>query len=125
MTIFLYILSGLLGGILGGMGMGGGTLLIPLLSLLLSITQKQAQLLNVFSFVIMSIFVIYVHFKNKLIKVFPALVFSFFGTIFATFSACFVRNIPSDILKLSFGIFLLILSIVQFVIFIIKKKQIK
>lgn len=125
MTIFLYILSGLLGGILGGMGMGGGTLLIPLLSLLLSITQKQAQLLNVFSFVIMSIFVIYIHFKNKLIKVFPALVFSFFGTIFATFSACFVRNIPSNVLKLSFGIFLLILSIVQFVIFIIKKKQIK
>ena len=98
MTIFLYILSGLLGGILGGMGMGGGTLLIPLLSLLLSITQKEAQLLNVFSFVIMSIFVIYIHFKNKLIKVFPALVFSFFGTIFATFSACFVRNIPSNIL---------------------------
>lgn len=125
MTIFLYILSGLLGGILGGMGMGGGTLLIPLLSLLLSITQKEAQLLNVFSFVIMSIFVIYIHFKNKLIKVFPALVFSFFGTIFATFSACFVRNIPSNILKLSFGIFLLILSIVQFVVFIIKKKQIK
>ena len=125
MQYLWFVLAGALSGILGGMGMGGGTLLIPLLSLLLSITQKQAQLLNVFSFVIMSIFVIYVHFKNKLIKVFPALVFSFFGTIFATFSACFVRNIPSDILKLSFGIFLLILSIVQFVIFIIKKKQIK
>lgn len=125
MTVFLYILSGLLGGILGGMGMGGGTLLIPLLSLLLSITQKQAQLLNVFSFVIMSIFIIYVHFKNKLIKVFPALLFSFFGTIFATFSACFVQDIPSNILKLSFGIFLLVLASVQLVLFIVKKKQIK
>jgi len=125
MTIFLYILSGFLGGILGGMGMGGGTLLIPLLSLLLSITQKQAQLLNVFSFVFMSIFVIYIHFKNKLIKVFPAIVFSFFGTIFATFSACFVSNIPPNVLKTSFGIFLLILSIIQFIVFIINKKQIK
>ena len=121
----LQIIAGFLGGILASMGMGGGTILIPLLSLLVGIVQKEAQFINVFSFVIMSIFIIYVHFKNKLIKVFPALVFSFFGTIFATFSACFVQDIPSNILKLSFGIFLLVLAFVQLVVFIVKKKQIK
>ncbi len=32
MQIFLLILFGFLSGIIGGMGMGGGTLLVPLLS---------------------------------------------------------------------------------------------
>ena len=123
MTVFLSILSGFLGGILGGLGMGGGTLLIPLLSMLVSIAQKQAQLLNIFSFVFMSIFVIYFHIKNKLIKVFPAILFSIFGTIFAAFSSFFVQNIPQESLKFWFGIFLLTLSICQFVSFIVKKKQ--
>jgi len=34
MQIFLFILFGFLAGIIGGMGMGGGTLLVPLLSFL-------------------------------------------------------------------------------------------
>ena len=34
MQIFLLILFGFLSGIIGGMGMGGGTLLVPLLSFL-------------------------------------------------------------------------------------------
>ena len=59
--IFFEILAGVLGGIVAGMGMGGGTLLIPLLSIFLGVAQKEAQLLNVFSFVIMAIFVVYIH----------------------------------------------------------------
>ena len=39
MTIFLLILFGLLGGIFGGMGMGGGTMLIPLLTIFLNFSH--------------------------------------------------------------------------------------
>ena len=41
--IFWYILAGVCGGIIGGMGMGGGTLLIPILTLFLGIDQRSAQ----------------------------------------------------------------------------------
>ena len=42
----LFIVFGIIGGLLGGMGMGGGTLLIPLLTLGLDVPQQTAQLLN-------------------------------------------------------------------------------
>ena len=119
----LNILAGFLGGILAGMGMGGGTILIPLLSLLVGIAQKQAQFINVFSFVVMSAAIIYIHLKNKLVKVFPALLFSFLGTIFASIAAFFVRNIPTNTLKVGFGVFLLIVAVWQLIALIIKKKQ--
>lgn len=119
----LHVLAGFLGGILASMGMGGGTILIPLLSLFVGIAQKEAQFINVFSFVIMSGAIIYIHLKNKLVKVFPALVFSFFGTIFATISAFFVRNIPTNNLKVGFGVFLLVIAVWQLVVLIIKKNQ--
>ena len=83
MNQVFFILIGLISGIAGGMGMGGGTLLIPLLSIFLGVVQKEAQLLNVFSFVIMAIFVVYIHIKNKLINVFPAIMFSVLAAVFA------------------------------------------
>ena len=55
--IILEILAGAIGGIIGGMGMGGGTLLIPLLTIFLGISQKLAQAYNLISFLIMAIFV--------------------------------------------------------------------
>lgn len=119
----LQIIAGFLGGILASMGMGGGTILIPLLSLLVGIVQKEAQFINVFSFVIMSGAIIFIHLKNKLVKVFPALVFSFLGTIFASISAIFVKSIPTNTLKISFGIFLLIIAFWQLLALIIKKNQ--
>ncbi len=49
MQIFLLILFGFLSGIIGGMGMGGGTLLTPLLSFL-DLEQKTIQAINLISF---------------------------------------------------------------------------
>ena len=60
-----YFLLGVLGGVLSGMGMGGGTLLIPLLTTFLGVVQKQAQFLNIISFIFMSIFIITINVKAK------------------------------------------------------------
>ena len=49
MQIFLLILFGFLSGVVGGMGMGGGTLLVPLLSFS-DMPQKAAQSANLVSF---------------------------------------------------------------------------
>ena len=53
-----------LGGIIGGMGMGGGTLLIPLLTLAAGVEQHLAQAINLMSFVPMSIVALIIHKKN-------------------------------------------------------------
>lgn len=121
--LFLYILVGILGGIAGGMGLGGGTILIPLLSIFLGVVQKQAQFFNVFSFVIMAIFVIFIHIKNKLINVFPAVAFAIFGCIFAIFSALIVKDVSNYSLKICFGVFLIVLAIIQLIALLVKKNQ--
>ena len=38
-----FIIAGIASGVIAGMGMGGGTLLIPALTLLLGVAQRGAQ----------------------------------------------------------------------------------
>ena len=123
MNNFLFILLGLISGVAGGMGMGGGTLLIPLVTLFLGVAQKEAQFLNIFSFIFMAIIVVIFHIKNKLVDVYPAVMFSVFGVGSAVASALLVKQVENNALRIMFGIFLVILAIVQLIGFIIKKKQ--
>ena len=48
--IFWEIVAGILGGIVGGMGMGGGTLTIPILTIFLHYEQLRAQGINLIAF---------------------------------------------------------------------------
>ena len=54
MRFYLYLLLGFIGGIPAGMGMGGGTVTIPLLVLVGGVEQKIAQSANLFSFLLSS-----------------------------------------------------------------------
>ena len=57
MNDILYLfLAGLVSGIVGGMGMGGGTLLIPILTIFLDFAQKSAQGINLLFFIIVSFY---------------------------------------------------------------------
>ena len=64
MIYFFYVLAGVLSGIFGGLGMGGGTLLIPILTIFLNFDQKLAQGINLISFLVMALFSLYIHHKN-------------------------------------------------------------
>ncbi len=119
--IILYVLIGLIGGILGSMGLGGGTILIPLL-LLFGLSQKQAQLTNLIAFVIMSVLVIFFHIKNKLIDIFSAVIFSICCVPFCVAGASVARNINNNTLKFLFGIFMIILALTQLFLFVVQKK---
>lgn len=66
-VIFFYVLFGFFGGLLGGMGMGGGTILIPLLSVL-GENSKVSGAINLVSFVPMAIFSLILHVKNGLVE---------------------------------------------------------
>ena len=48
--IILFIIIGVAGGVIGGMGMGGGTLLIPLLTLFTGADQHLAQAVNLIAY---------------------------------------------------------------------------
>ena len=116
--MFKYILLfvfGALSGVLGGMGMGGGTLLIPLITIFSGIEQHQAQLYNLTAFIPMAAVSLFIHGRNGLIKkdgllpiILPALVFAVAAGFLASFA-------PSDILKRIFGGFLIVIAVATFV----------
>ncbi len=116
-------LAGVVSGIFAGMGMGGGTFLIPILTLVLSVSQPHAQLINLIVFSLSSIVVLIIQAKNKLLDfegfwwiVVPALLVSLIGAIFAL-------SITSIVLKYSFAGFVCLVGILQIVFLILAKRK--
>lgn len=114
MSFYLYLLLGFLGGIPAGMGMGGGTVTIPLLVLVGGVGQKIAQSANLFSFLPMSLSALKTHSDNGLLatkgivwSILPALAFSATGAFLAA-------SLPSAFLQKGFGAFLIGLSFLTF-----------
>lgn len=114
MRFYLYLLLGFLGGIPAGMGMGGGTVTIPLLTLVGGVPQKVAQCANLFAFLPMSVGALKTHFENGLVKtqgiwwvILPALAFSGLGATLAVY-------LPSAFLRKAFGLFLIGLAFITF-----------
>ncbi len=115
MQIFLLILFGFLSGIIGGMGMGGGTLLVPLLSFL-DLEQRTIQAINLISFIPMCCVALGFHAKNKLIKpkgiwwiVIPAALTAIGGAFCATVA-------DNKILRWSFAVFLIVVGVWQLIV---------
>ena len=125
MTVFLLIIFGFLAGIVGGMGMGGGTVLVPLLSFL-DMSQKTIQAINLVSFLPMCCVALFFHAKNKLIQtknvwwlIVPAIVFAVVGALVAD-------KANDKVLRLCFAIFLIAVGIWQLIVaikFIVKQKN--
>ena len=112
MAFLTLFLCGLAGGVLGGMGMGGGTVLIPLLTLF-GVGQAAAQGINLVSFLPMAALVLPVHAKSGLLRgeglvplILSALVFSALGSLLAA-------RLPSAVLERGFGAFLIVLALVR------------
>jgi len=111
----LIFLLGLLTGIIGGMGIGGGTILIPGLTFLTNYNQQTLQSINLFSFIPLAIVALVVHIKNKDIVFKLSLPIISFGLIGAWLGSKLALKISSDLLRKSFGIFLLIMGIYEII----------
>ena len=109
--VFAYILIGVLSGILGGMGLGGGTILIPLLTIVMGFNQQLAQGINLISFCLMSVFAIIIHVRNGYINLKIVLFFSIFAIIFAILGSLLANFIGSVVLKRVFGALLILISL--------------
>ena len=112
MSFILYALLGFLSGLLGGMGMGGGTILIPALTVFMGVEQHVAQATNLIAFLPMAAFSLKVHKERGLLKtdaevwsvVVPAVITSVAGGLLAAF-------LPGPVLKKLFGAFLVLLAL--------------
>lgn len=113
MEVLLLIIFGVVGGILGGMGMGGGTLLIPLLTIGLNLTQQASQAINLIAFLPMSIVALIIHFKNKLVHFKIAIPIAIAGVLSSIVGAFLANNINSTSLRIWFGVFLVIVGILE------------
>jgi len=114
MEYLWFAVFGLIGGVFGGMGMGGGTIIIPLLTIFLTVTQKLAQGYNLFSFLIMSVFALFIHYKNKMIDFKSIIVVVIFGILFCIGGSFLTKLVDSDILRYIFAGFLVLLSLLEF-----------
>ena len=122
MGILALILIGVVGGVLGGMGMGGGTLLIPLLTIFLGISQNIAQGINLLAFLPMSLVALFIHFKNRMVDIKSAWPVIMSGILSAVGGAYLANLLNPKDLKVYFAIFLIVLGVFQFVsLFIFKK----
>ena len=114
MKVFLLVLFGIVGGVLGGMGMGGGTLLIPLLTFGLSISQQSAQAINLIAFLPMSVVALIIHSKNHLVRYKTAIPIAITGVISSVFGAMLATKLDSQNLSTYFAIFLILIGLFQF-----------
>lgn len=107
----IFFLLGLAIGAIGGMGIGGGTILIPSLTFLTDFKQQTVQGINLISFIPIAIVASITHFRNKNILLKLSFPLVFFGIFGAYIGSKLALTIPSKLLRLYFGIFLLIMGV--------------
>lgn len=105
------VLIGIVSGIVSGTGMGGGTILIFLLTFIMGVEQHVAQATNLIFFIPTAVVAILVNLKNKNIDMKLAIIISVFGILGAIIGANISIHIDVGILKKCFGIFLAFITI--------------
>ena len=109
----LEFLAGIISGTVSGTGMGGGTILILILSIFMGIDQHVAQATNLIFFVPTSITAIITTMKEKLINWKIGIPVAISGVIGAVFGAKISVNMDVNRLKKYFGIFLILITIYE------------
>ena len=91
--------------------MGGGTILIPVLTVFMGVEQHVAQATNLIAFLPMAAFTLKIHKENGLLKT-QGLLSLVIPAVLASVAAGFVAALlPSVVLKKLFGAFLVALSV--------------
>jgi len=107
------IIAGFLSGIISGMGIGGGTILIPALSIFLNVGQHEAQGVNLLYFIPTAIISLWVHIKNKAVNFKVAVPVILFGLAGAVGGSLLAGVIEGKLLRRLFGFFLLAMGLYE------------
>ncbi len=121
---FLYMcLACVLGGILAGMGMGGGTLTLPILVLGFGISQLSAQFANLLAFLPSGALALTLHAKNGLVRMSNLGYLLLPSVVSCMVSAFFATKLQADTLKVLFGAFLCTVALCSFIAKVCKKNK--
>ena len=107
----LAILFGFIAGMVTGLGMGGGTILILLLSVFMGLEQHIAQATNLIFFIPTSLSAIFINLKQKNINVKLAIIISTFGVIGSVIGSCISEKISSEMLRKCFAVFFFVIAL--------------
>lgn len=111
--LYYVILStvGILSGACASLGMGGGFVLLIYLTAIVSMPQREAQLINLLFFLPIAALSLILHFKNKLIcksAVLPAVASGIAGVLFGFFIASYLSN---EGIRKVFAVFILLVGL--------------
>lgn len=111
----IYALLGFLAGIVSGMGLGGGTLLIPMLTLFGSMGQRAAQGTNLVAFLPAAAAALFSHIRANRVNRKLALKMALWGVLGMIAGTGVALLVSEELLKKAFAVFLMVLAIVQLI----------
>lgn len=121
------IITGIISGLASGLGIGGGTILILVLTVFQGVEQHVAQASNLIFYIPTSTVAIIVNIKNKIIDKKLAVTISICGIFGAIIGAIIAQNTNVIKLRRYFGVFLGIIALYEiysyFKKYIIKSKR--
>lgn len=109
--VILHICVGTILGFLAGLGVGGGTLLVLWLTLVLHVGQQQARILNLLFFIPCAVICTLMRRKQGAVDIKALLPGILAGCLSAAVFSLIGRNMDLTILKKLFGILLLLTGI--------------
>lgn len=105
------VIVGTFMGIISGFGIGGGSIFIIYLTMILNLDQLVAQGINLVYFLFCATPAVILHIKNRLVNVRAMIFCSISGVITSIISSTLANNINIDILKRIFGVFLIYVGV--------------
>lgn len=119
----LEFFTGIISGMVSGIGMGGGAILILVLSVFIGVDQHIAQATNLVFFIPTSISAIITTIKEKLINWKIGLPVAISGVVGAIIGAKISVKLDVKYLKRYFGIFLMLITIYEIYSLVIQYKK--
>jgi len=111
MEIFL---SGVIAGIISGLAMGGGVILIAILTYITTYSQASLQTVNLIYYIPTAIFSVLVYRKNKNIDYKIAVKIILWGIVPTVIGAIIANNISTEVLRKIFAFYLIVVGVVVF-----------
>lgn len=112
MQKIIYILVGTIVGTLSSMGLGGGSLMIPILYIF-NYQQKEAQVINMLVYIPIALLGTMLNSKNELVDYKITRKIIIFGIVGAIVGAYIGRSIEGKLLKKIFGLAMIIFGVTQ------------
>jgi len=122
----LLVLFGVLSGIFAGMGMGGGTFLVPLLSVVFGVEQIICQSTNVICFLVLAVVCTVIYVKNKFVNFWVVLCVCIPSVLVSILCSILTLKVESKLLHIIFAGFIILIGIyflISSIVKMIKEKK--